>query len=218
MFLCELCGKSYINKRSFERHKKYKHSKSYEGVTTCNFCKKKFSSIEILKQHLKIHKEKCKNCGDKGFMSTKKFMNHASDCFKNIFFCRICKEKVSKNYMSSHFRSNKHISKAMKKVDPSCFVYKSAFNNKIIIYRIFSKNENMISEFTIETFFLSVEHCIRKVLLKEAMEKKLFKVRFNLCGIFTRPDPNEDDVLEESLKFFQTDFTHFKIPTVYLLF
>lgn len=69
MFLCEVCGKSFLKHIKLTRHVRTVHSKSF--LTTCNICKIELKRKDNMKRHMNIHNQEkndknqllCEICG-----------------------------------------------------------------------------------------------------------------------------------------------------------
>lgn len=61
---CDICGKSFLTRRSLTSHKYRTHA---VGVHTCDKCGKTFKNVELLTEHKRVHgvrkSYKCTDCG-----------------------------------------------------------------------------------------------------------------------------------------------------------
>merc|ERR1712204_83014 len=65
MFVCQHCGKSFLNNNSLKQHLRNMHSPDREFPIVCEVCSKEYNKFTI-KQHTKIHTEEvCKVCDKK---------------------------------------------------------------------------------------------------------------------------------------------------------
>lgn len=211
MFHCELCTKAYKSSRALTKHSTNKHSKKTKKFI-CNICSKIFDKKDSLKKHKLSHKFSCKKCLK--IYKTKFFLEkHEEQCQyygeeesdSLHITCQLCDEVLIRKNYTSHLRSNQHITKSMVKIDSNCFVYKTALKNKLVIYRIIGNDEHEDENISVKHFLHSLLPCIEKVIANEILAKYIIKFRFNVSGIFTRPT-EEHEILEESLKFFQSEF------------
>lgn len=116
--LCDICGKNFLTKQSYDKHKDI-HSdvKLYQ----CDTCKKRFSTKHGYQEHIVVHtdrvKHKCDICGkayfDKRYLRQHKNASH-SDEQRRIFQCKICGRKCI-NYsrlrihQKIHAKSRNHV-------------------------------------------------------------------------------------------------------------
>ena len=95
--LCDICGKNFLTKQSYDKHKNI-HSdvKLYQ----CNTCKKRFSTKQGYQDHIVTHtdrvKHKCEICSkayfDKRYLQLHKNASH-NDGQRHSFQCKICGRK-----------------------------------------------------------------------------------------------------------------------------
>ena len=77
-FTCDLCPKTYTERRSLKRHKLLHEEKKFE----CNFCKNQFTRKFKLKNHvcnIKSDENKCLNCA-KTFLNISNLKKHLKKC------------------------------------------------------------------------------------------------------------------------------------------
>lgn len=97
-FRCEICHKSFSNKRGKSHHKQNYHGTDEEKQFKCDICGKSFLKKYLLTNHMsiihipeekKIHK--CPHCG-KGFALPSILMSHIRGIheFANVNVCEIC--------------------------------------------------------------------------------------------------------------------------------
>ena len=79
-FTCDLCPKTYTERRSLKRHKLLHEGKKFE----CNFCKNQFTRKFKLKNHvcnIKSDENQCLNCA-KTFVNIYTLKRHSKQCIK----------------------------------------------------------------------------------------------------------------------------------------
>lgn len=160
-------------------------------VITCSHCFKTFSTKFNLKRHEKV-------CDTKNRVEDE-------DTISKEIFCEVCEKTCAKKTFTSHLRSNEHIKKSLLKVDDNCFVYQSALQGNLIIYRVLAQNDEENDNMNIKSFLSSVSECVLKVLKNQLQEKQTLKFRLNLNGLYNKPG-DSDEMIEEAEKSFYSKY------------
>ncbi|XP_058066218.1 zinc finger protein 613-like [Anopheles bellator] len=110
LFICDVCSKSFRQKKNYDYHKRVIHLKQYTPVE-CDICKKWLKDACYLREHkAKCHSIKkcvCSTCG-KEFLKTANLKNHITRVHNaNKLLCSICgKSLSSKNNLKEHMFSH----------------------------------------------------------------------------------------------------------------
>lgn len=101
-FKCDECD--YMN---YRRSRLSKHKLDHrERPFNCEICPRKFSDQDLLKMHLKVHRNKCSKCG-KRFSIKEKWEEHEKGCKTTLLECDFCGFAASNKYkLKIHMRNH----------------------------------------------------------------------------------------------------------------
>ena len=129
MFICEICHKSFVEKRSLRKHKERDVCVRPAHLFKCKLCEKVCECKRSLRWHTKMYhgfrfRPKCEKC-DKIFISDFHLKQHLNVCgVKLEFNCKLCnKHFAAKNTL------NRHIEK-MSCIKPQCEGCKTEFRDE----------------------------------------------------------------------------------------
>jgi uncharacterized Zn-finger protein len=116
--VCEICGRSFAWKGTFNMHVKRHMTESKDRPHVCPFegCGKTFLARKDLQVHTNVHTGKkdylCQHCG-KGFSQRANYDRHIlckhTDNAARNFNCHICgKSFLTKSLLSQHLKSKTH--------------------------------------------------------------------------------------------------------------
>lgn len=107
---CPLCDKSYTSNSQLKSHVKYEHSES-TGTFQCDECSKNYKSEMILQKHKKLHEAERKltcECGQ-FFRNADKFEAHVnSHLGATPYACEVCSEAFGGKISLKHHKIQKH--------------------------------------------------------------------------------------------------------------
>ena len=126
MMLCEKDGIRLSHKKSVFNHNKLHLTNVYE----CDMCPRKFSTLRVLKQHIKnTHTDTlypCNECNET-FKIKDNLKRHIVDIHQNIkSTCDFCSKKFREDYLSNH---KKHCSRGMKTKEDTINNHQGGYQN-----------------------------------------------------------------------------------------
>ncbi|XP_043273996.1 zinc finger protein 354C-like isoform X12 [Venturia canescens] len=107
-FICEICGKAYLQKSYLGAHKRTVHGLVQRILTKdhrCSICNKNFVSEYILQNHIGIHSRKflCPHCGKEFANNQSLAMHNRMHTGERPYSCRMCsKSFVRSNALAVH--------------------------------------------------------------------------------------------------------------------
>ena len=109
-FICDICGQELDCRLVFQQHRA-----RHEGPKhACKHCDKKFTDMNYLRTHMRIHigedakKHQCEFCGKK-FYTQKELRNHrSSHTGEKPFPCDLCGESFSTTFKRRDHRKKFH--------------------------------------------------------------------------------------------------------------
>lgn len=220
-FQCFKCDKNFYTKIKLREHKKKSHTH------ICGQCKKTYQFKTSLLRHEKLCHPISENetsdsdiqvdekSDEGGEREEEREIVSPSDGggeTSRETYCETCGEYFNRKTFTSHLRSDAHITRAMQREDEDCYVYQTALKNKLIIYRIPSKETNdsiqeSVDNIAVSNFVSSCLHCLTKVLTREQNQKQVLKFRFNITGLYrTNSIDDADQNVEECSKNIYSDY------------
>ena len=176
--ICEICGKSFSNKFSLNRHNSRQHNSSTQ---LCVVCKKNFkSSDKLLVHQLSVHNVKVDWIPEK--------------------WCECCQEEVAATAWSYHLRTNAHKKNSAQPVNNLVKTVKSIFNERIETLMFENENDTVLD---INTFFTTIKNTLILSLADLLAKHLAIKVNCELFCEFMKRNDTEDEILI-SIKSFQT--------------
>ena len=177
-FLCEICGRRYMSKKSLMRH-----LKSHKDPVKCNICFKLFASEYTLQRHIQsVHNKpyKCPFC-NKTFRYKSNYNDHVSKHGKDKYICTTCfLEFDSREQLVDHIKQ-----KHKNKYRQNRFLHQSAINGHVKQYFVRARG---IAQDDLPQFQSNNNDNLIDILTNEIASKKVIKFHLNTKVTFTKPD------------------------------
>lgn len=111
--------------------------------------------------------------------------------------CNDCDVSISKRVWNSHLKSNNHKTRASQLVQPGVEILKSAFDCRIISYKI-SSQEHFVD---VTKFSKNIKDNVIKVIQDELQKHKVIKVNLEMFGLYYLPSAQTSEIKSHNTQF-----------------